>query len=565
MDFTRPSINRFLGIVNTAHRAFLKSIGLVDSDVGKPFCGVVVAWSEVGPCNFHTLNLINYVKEGVRSSGGVPLSMPTIVVNDCITMGTEGMRYSLVSRELIADTIEAQIVAHAFDGFIGIGGCDKTQPGIMMAMARINIPSIYLYGGTAQPGFLGEKKLTIEDIHEALGGYLKGEVKEDYLYILENIVHPTYGTCAGLFTANTMASLSEALGIALLGSATPPANSSRRAQYAYLTGLALNKLIENGIKSRDILTYEAFLNAISLLMAMGGSTNAILHLLAIAYEARVKLTLEDFDKLSKKIPLIVNMVPFGNYVMAELDRFGGVPIVLKKLLDAGLLNGDVPTVSGKTLKESLNEYKFLDVDHSQIVRSPDNPFKPTGGIIILKGSLAPDGAVLKVAATEVRKFEGPAIIFDSEEEAFEAVKSGKIQPGHVVVIRYEGPRGSPGMPEMLRVTAAIVGAGLGKQIALVTDGRFSGATKGLMVGHVAPEAASGGPISIVENGDMICIDVEKGRLDVDLTKEEIAERIKRVKIKPPKYTHGLLAKYASMVQSSAIGAITKPYFSNTHE
>ncbi|MEM3393979.1 MAG: dihydroxy-acid dehydratase [Candidatus Methanomethylicia archaeon] len=552
------SIERFGGILNTQHRAFLKSIG-IPYEFGKPLCGVVVAWSEVGPCNFHTLDLANQVKEGIREGGACALIMPTIVVNDNITMGTEGMKYSLISRELIADSIEAQIAAHAFDGFIGIGGCDKTIPGIIMAMARINRPSIFLYGGSAEPGFLGENKLTIEDIHETLGAYLKGLVKEELLLTLENIVHPTYGTCAGLFTANTMASLSEALGIALLGSASPTAPSGKRRNYAYLSGKALKQIIENGIKPRDILTYEAFLNGITLLMAMGGSTNAIIHLLAIAYEAGVKLTLEDFDKLSK-IPLIVDMKPSGKHVMSDLDNVGGVPLILKKLLDAGLLYSDTLTVTGKKLKECLLEYKFPEVRHDHIVRDPSYPFKPIGGIRILKGSLAPDGAVVKVAATNIDRFEGPAIVFDSEEEAFEAVKANKIQPGTVVVIRYEGPRGSPGMPEMLRITAAIVGTKLGESVALVTDGRFSGATKGLMIGHVSPEAASGGPIAIVKNGDNILISIKNGRIDLLISEEEFNKRMNELQLKPPRYTFGLLAKYASLVQSASIGAVTLPAF-----
>ncbi|MEM1517747.1 MAG: dihydroxy-acid dehydratase [Nitrososphaerota archaeon] len=553
-----PSSDRYWGLLNAPHRAFLRAIGISEQDFGKPLCGVVVSWSEVGPCNFHTLTLSRFVKEGIVAGGSIALSMPTIVVNDNITMGTEGMRYSLVSRELIADTVEAQIVAHAFDGFVCIGGCDKTQPGLMMAMARINRPAAYLYAGTAEPGYYMDKKLTIEDVHEAVGGYLTGKISERELLDLERFAHPTVGTCAGLFTANTMACISEAIGISLLGSATPAATSSRRIAYAYESGIALTRLIENGIKPRDILTYEALLNGISLLMAIGGSTNAILHLLAIAHEAGVKLSLEDFDRLSKKVPYIVRIRPAGEHVMVDLERFGGVPAILKKLLENGLLDGDTLTVTGKTMSENLLSYKFPETIHAQVIHDPKSPISQTGGIRILRGTLAPEGAVLKVAATESKRFEGSASVFDSEDDAFNAIKKREIYPGEVVVIRYEGPKGGPGMPEMLRVTAAIVGAGLGEHVAMVTDGRFSGATRGLMVGHVAPEAADGGPIAAVEDGDKILIDVEEGRLDLLISQEELQERLRKLRIRPPKITTGLLGKYASLVTSAAMGAVTRP-------
>lgn len=553
-----PSSERYWGLLNAPHRAFLRAVGVSDYDLGKPLCGVVVSWSEVGPCNYHTLSLAGYVKDGVMTGGGLGLAMPTIVVNDNITMGTDGMKYSLVSRELIADSVEAQIVAHAFDGFACIGGCDKTQPGLMMAMARINRPAIYLYGGSAEPGYYNDRKLTIEDVHEAVGGYLAGEVSEKTLTELEKMAHPTVGACAGLFTANTMACLSEALGISLPGSATPTATSSRRITFAYESGIALTKLIMNGIKPRDILTYEAFLNGISLLMAIGGSTNAVLHLLAIAHEANVKLTMDDFDRMSRKVPYIVRMRPAGEYVMADLEKYGGVPAILKKLLDNGLLIGETLTVTGKTMRENILTYRIPEAIHAQVIHDPKSPIRPSGGIRILRGNLAPEGAVLKVAATEIKKFEGPARVYDSEEDAFEAIKNSEVRRGDVLVIRYEGPRGSPGMPEMLRVTAAIVGAGLGEHVAMVTDGRFSGATRGLMVGHVSPEAAEGGPIAAVNDGDHILIDVEEGRLDLVLSQEEIQERLRSIKIRPPKVTTGLLGKYASLVTSASSGAITKP-------
>ena len=555
---TLRSHERYLGPENAPHRAFLRSIGFTDSDIGKPLIAVVAAWSEAGPCNIHTLSLAVHVKEGVREGGGSPLAVPTIVVNDNIGMGTEGMRYSLVSRDLIADTVEAQVNAHAFDGFVGIGGCDKTTPGLLMAMARINIPSIYLYGGSAEPGYYGGREITIEDVHEALGAYLAGKITLEELYAIEQAAHPTYGTCAGMFTANTMASIAEALGMALPGSASPVATSARRVKYAYDTGKALMSLIDLGIKPRDIMTYEAFENAIAVLMAMGGSTNAILHLLAIAYEAGVKLTLDDFDRISRKVPYIANLKPGGEYAMADLDKVGGVPLVMLKLLKAGLLNGKALTVTGKTVEENLKEYKFPNVDHSHIVRDVDKPIKPWGGIRILKGSLAPEGAVVKVAAADLMRFEGRARPYNSEAEAYRAVKNGEIKPGDVVVIRYEGPKGGPGMPEMLRITAAIVGAGLGRDVALVTDGRFSGATRGLMVGHVAPEAAAGGPIAVVEDGDRILIDVENGRLELLVPQEEVNRRLKNWQPPPPRYRSGLLAKYASLVSSASMGAVTLP-------
>ncbi|MEM0381223.1 MAG: dihydroxy-acid dehydratase [Nitrososphaerota archaeon] len=552
------STERFAGTLNAPHRSFLWSVGLDLSDIGKPLAGVVVAWSESGPCNFHTLNLIGYVKQGLRDSGCVGLAMPTIVVNDNISMGTAGMRYSLVSREVIADSVEAQIVAHAYDGFVAVGGCDKTQPGLMMAMARINRPSIYMYGGSAEPGFIGEKKFTIEDVHEYVGAYITGKVSEQELLQVELIAHPTYGACAGLFTANTMALLSEGLGLALLGSSSPTATSARRAIYAYETGKALGQLFENDIKPRDILKYETFRNAATLLMASGGSTNGILHLLALAYEAGVKFTLDDIDEVSRKTPYILNMRPAGEYVMMDLDRVGGAPLLLKKLLDAGLLEGSVLTVSGKTLAQSLREYRLPNVPHDYIVKDPSRPIKKTGGIRILRGSLAPEGAVVKTAATGVTRFEGAARVFDDEEPAFEAIRRGDVREGEVLVIRYVGPKGAPGMPEMLRVTAALSGAGLGESVAMVTDGRFSGATKGIMVGHVSPEAVAGGPIAFVEDGDRILIDTEAGRLDLLVPKEELERRKSVLRLKPPKATSGLLAKYASLVASASVGAVTLP-------
>jgi dihydroxy-acid dehydratase len=551
------SPQRYHGVENASHRAFLRAIGLSETEIYRPLVAVSVAWSEAGPCNIGTLELSRYVKEGVRMSGNTALAFPTMVINDNIGMGSEGMRYSLVSRDLIADMIEAQYNAHAFDALIGIAACDKTTPGTLMAMARLNTVSIYLYGGSAEPGYYKGRKLTIEDVYESLGALIKGKISEEEFYEIEKRAHPTIGTCAGMFTANTMASIAEALGMALPGSASPVATSSRRLIYARETGKAIGQLLELGIKARDILTYEALENAITFLMASGGSTNAVLHLLAIAYEANVKLTLDDFERISRRTPYIASLKPGGEYTMADLDEVGGVPLVLKKLLEAGLLNGDVITVTGKTMKENLMNYKFPQVPHNHIVKDPKNPIKPTGGIKILKGTLAPEGAVIKVAATSLVKFEGKAKVYDGEEEAFKGIKEGEVKEGEVVVIRYEGPKGGPGMPEMLRVTAAIVGAGL-ENVALVTDGRFSGATRGPMVGHVAPEAAVGGPIAIVQDGDRILIDVENNRLDLLVPEEEVKRRFKDWKPKPPRYTSGLLAKYASLVSQASKGAVTLP-------
>lgn len=553
-----PSQRRYHGVLNASHRAFLRAVGLTDAEIARPLGCIVVAWSEAGPCNFHTLELVRHVRGGMEAAGVTGLAVPTIVVNDNISMGTDGMRYSLVSREVIADTIEAQVLAHAFDGFVGIGGCDKTQPGIMMAMVRLNLPSVFVYGGSAEPGYLGERKLTLEEIYEGVGAYLRGKITEDELYEIERRAHPTVGTCAGLFTANTMASISEAMGIALLGSSTPVATSARRAQYCYMSGKALGHLIENGIKARDIVTYDALYNATVLLMATAGSTNAILHLLAIAHEAGVRFTIRDIDEVSRRVPYIASMKPAGEYVMADLDAVGGVPVVLKKLLERGYLRGEALTVTGKTLAQSLREYRHAEVPHEHIVRDPARPFKPTGGIRILWGNLAPDGAVLKVAATGLKRFEGRAKVFDDEDSAFEAIRRNEVSEGDVIVIRYVGPKGAPGMPEMLRVTAAVVGAGLGDSVAMVTDGRFSGATRGMMVGHVSPEAASGGPIAALQDGDKVLIDAEAGRLEALMPEAELRRRMEEWRPKPPRARAGLLAKYAALVQSASRGAVTSP-------
>lgn len=546
------------GLDNVSHRAYLRAIGFSDEDFAKPLMAVVAAWSELGPCNYHTLEIAKYVKEGVKEAGGVALTAPTIVVNDGINMGTPGMRYSLISRDLIADSIEAQINSHGVDGWVGIGGCDKTQPGIMMAMVRLNIPAVYLYGGSAEAGWLGDRELTVEDAFEAVGAYAAGKITEEDLKRYEYSVFPTYGTCQGLFTANTMAMLGEALGLSLLGSASPPATTGRRRAYAVESGRALLKIAELGIRPRHIVTYDAIYNAAVTLFATAGSTNAILHLLAIAHEAGVKFTLKDFDEISRRVPVIAALRPAGPYAMQDLDRIGGVPRLLKKLYKAGLLRGDVLTVHGETLGKLLEKWQPPTVPETGILFELDKPYKAHSGIRILWGNLAPNGAVMKIGASDVLRFEGKAIVFNGEAEAFKAVYNGEIKPGQVVVIRYEGPKGAPGMPEMLKVTAAIVGAGLGDSVALVTDGRFSGATRGIMVGHVAPEAAVGGPIALVEDGDRIIIDGDAGILKLDIAEEELERRRKGWSPPKPNYVGGLLAKYASLVSQADKGAVTTP-------
>ncbi len=546
------------GLDNAPHRSYLRAVGFSDDDFSKPLMAVIASWSEIGPCNYHTLELAKYVKEGVKEAGGVALTAPTIVVNDGINMGTPGMRYSLISRELIADTIEAQLNSHGVDGWVGIGGCDKTQPGIMMAMVRLNIPSVYLYGGSAEAGWLGEQELTVEDVFEAVGAAAAGKITEEDLKRYEYSVFPTYGTCQGLFTANTMAMLGEALGLSLLGSASPPATTGRRRAYAVESGKALMKVAELGIKPRDIVTYDAIYNAAVTLFATAGSTNAILHLLAIAHEAGVSFTLKDFDEISKKVPVIAALRPAGPYAMQDLDKIGGVPRILKKLYRAGLLRPDALTVHGEPIGKLLERWQSPAVPEAGVLYDVEKPYKPYSGIRILWGNLAPKGAVMKIGAAGALKFEGKAAVFDNEAEAFKAVTRGEVKPGHVVVIRYEGPKGAPGMPEMLKVTAAIVGAGLGESVALVTDGRFSGATRGIMVGHVAPEAAVGGPIALVQDGDRIIIDGESGLLKLEVSDEELERRRKSWSPPKPNYSGGLLAKYAALVQQADVGAVTTP-------
>jgi dihydroxy-acid dehydratase len=541
---------------NAPHRAMYKAMGLTNEDLSKPLIGIANTWNEATPCNMHLDRLAEKSAEGVVASGGTPRQFVTIAVSDGISMGTEGMKASLVSREVIADSVELMVRAHRYDGFAGIAGCDKSLPGIMIAMARLNVPSVFVYGGTILPGAYGSETYTLQDVFEAVGAIEAGKMTEEKLRRIEDFACPGPGSCAGMYTANTMACISEAIGLALPGSATPPAVDTRRAQFCFETGRAVMNLLERGIKPRDILSYEAFENAIRVLQAIGGSTNAILHLLALSKECGVKLSLEDFERIRRKTPHIADVRPGGKYVMSDLDRAGGVPLIMKKLLEGNMLNGNTLTVSGKSVKQNLETFQF---DEKQdVVKPVESPINPTGTDVILRGSLAPEGAVVKIAGLKNIMFSGKARVFDSEEEAFDSIAKREIQEGDIVVIRYEGPKGGPGMREMLSVTAAIVGQGLGEKVALVTDGRFSGATRGLMVGHVCPEAARGGPIALLKDGDKILIDARKNKLDVDLSESELNGRRKHWRPMKPRYEWGALAKYASLVGSASEGAVCRP-------
>ena len=541
------------GFARAPHRAMFRAMGHTDESLARPHIGVASSWNEVTPCNFHLNRLAQKAKEGVRAAGGTPIEFVTIAVSDGIAMGHEGMKASLVSREVIADSVEVVATAQRFDGLVTIAGCDKSLPGMVMAAARLNIPSVFIYGGTILPGSFESHPVTIQDVFEAVGAYEVGRISLGKLEELERVACPGEGSCAGMYTANTMASAIEALGLSLPGSASIPAVDERRNQICVSSGRAVMKLLQQNIRPRDILTRKAFENAIAVCVAIGGSTNAVLHLLAIAHESGVRLTLSDFDRISRRTPHIADMRPGGHYVMADLDKVGGVMRVMKELLDAGLLHGDALTVTGKTIKENLQDVKVID--HQDVVRPIRSPIHPTGTLAILKGNLAPEGCVVKVAGVKKLKHRGPARVFSCEEDAFEAVKEKRIRAGDVVVIRYEGPRGGPGMREMLALTAALVGQGLGDEVALMTDGRFSGATHGLMAGHVAPEAAVGGPIAIVKNGDMITMNVQKRRLDVELSAAEIKRRLRSWKAPKLKYTQGVLAKYARTVQPASKGAV----------
>jgi dihydroxy-acid dehydratase len=538
-------------------RAMLRAVGMGEEDWDRAQVGVCSSWNELTPCNMSLDRLAKRAKEGVRAAGGFPLEFTTIAVSDGISMGHEGMRASLVSREIIADSVEAVVHAERLDALVTFAGCDKSLPGMMMAAARLNVPSVFLYGGTILPG-VGPKgeALDIVSVFEAVGAEAAGSIGEGELLEIERRACPTIGACAGMFTANTMASIGEALGLSLLGSASPPAVDRRRDDFAFASGEAVVRLLEAGIRPRTILTKEAFENAIAVTMALGGSTNAVLHLLAIASEARVELELDDFNRVAARVPHLADMKPHGRYHMADLDRRGGVPVVLKLLLDEGLLHGDALTVSGRTIGEELTALDPPEIDGS-IVHGMGEPLHPVGGIAVLRGSLAPEGAVVKVAGIDVSRFEGKARVFDGEDGAMEAILAGRIQPGDVVVIRYEGPKGGPGMREMLAVTGAMKGAGRGADAALVTDGRFSGGTHGFCVGHVAPEAVDGGPIAFVADGDPIVVDVDARTIDLLVPDEELARRREGWKLPPPRYTSGVLAKYARLASGAERGAITE--------
>lgn len=536
------------------NRSMLRAMGYTTQDFTQPFVGVASTWNEVTPCNFHLNKLTKKVKEGVRAANGTPFEFGTIAVSDGVSMGTEGMKASLVSREIIADSIEIMAIGQSLDALVTVAGCDKSLPGSAMAMARLNIPSVFLYGGTILPGRFEGHDVTIQDVFEAVGSYAAGKMTLEQLNGLECSACPGEGSCGGLFTANTMASAVEALGLSLPGTASPPATDERRYQASYLSGLAVMRLLENGIRPSDILTFEAFENAIAVVQAMGGSTNSMLHIPAIAHEAGVKVTLDDFERIGRKTPEIADMRPGGRYVMYDLDRVGGVPLIMKKLLEKGMLNGEALTVTGKTVQQNIKEM-LLDDKPQDVIRDPSNPISPRGGLAVLRGNLAPHGAVAKVSAAKILQHRGPARVFDSEEEAFEIVNQRGIKPGDVVVIRYEGPKGGPGMREMLAITAAIVGQGLGEKVTLVTDGRFSGATRGMMVGHVSPEAQVGGPLAVLRNGDIVTVDAEHGLLKVDLSDGEIGARLKEWKQPEPRYKRGALYKYSKLVRSAAEGAV----------
>ena len=546
------------GTARAPHRAMYKAMGLTNEDLNKSFVGVCHTGNEATPCNIHLPNLAQQAKQGVTDGGATPREFSTIAVSDGIAMGHEGMKSSLISREVIADSIELMVRAHQYDALVGIAGCDKSLPGTMMGMIRLNIPSVFVYGGTIMPGMLDGKELTVVDVYEAVGSYDAGKISAEELENIENVACPNAGSCGGMFTANTMASISEAIGLSLPGSASPPAEDERRNKIVFETGKACTNLLQLGIKPLDIVTFEAFENSITMLNAVGGSTNGILHLLAMANEAGINLTYDDFERIRKKTPHLADMKPGGNYVMNSLDKIGGIPLIMKKLLDKNLIHGDSMTVTGKTIKQNLEELSITEVPEQQIVKSVEQPIHEVGTAVILKGSLAPEGGVIKTAGVEMSEFSGVAKVYDREEYAFEAVSKGEIDEGDVVVIRYEGPKGGPGMREMLSTTAALVGQGLGKKVAMVTDGRFSGGTRGFMVGHVAPEAFVGGPIALVKNGDKISIKLEDNSLNLHVSEEELAARKEQWRRPAPNYTTGALAKFASLVGSAANGAITKP-------
>jgi dihydroxy-acid dehydratase len=535
-------------------RSMLRAVGLDDDDMNKPFVAIGNLASDVTPCNVHLDRLARKVKEGVRAADSVPFMFGTITISDGISMGTEGMKASLVSREVIADSIETITFGESMDGLIVVAACDKNMPGAMMAMARLNVPSLFLYGGAILPGNFRGKDVNIQDMFEAVGSHAQGKMSLDDLVNMERVACPGEGACSGMFTANTMSSAIEAMGMSIPGAASVPAVDPRNEDLAVQAGHIIHDLLERDLKPRDIMTRDAFENAIMVVLSMGGSTNAVLHLLAIAHEAGVELEIDDFDRLSRVTPYLSDLRPGGRFVMSDVDRAGGVPVIMNQLLKAGLLHGDAMTITGKTVAENLAEF---DTEPDSVVLYPASaPRSPTGGLVILKGNLAPEGAVIKVAGTKHLSHKGPARVCDGERAAFNAVNAGEVQDGEVLVIRYEGPKGGPGMQEMLAVTGAIMGRGQGDSVVLMTDGRFSGATHGPMIGHVAPEAQVGGPIALIEDGDIITMNVENRELSVDLSDEELERRRANWSAPAPNYTHGVMAKYAKLVSSAAKGAVT---------
>ena len=542
------------GLERAPARGMLRAVGMKDEDWVKPQIGIASSWNEITPCNLSLDRLAKASKQGVIDAGGFPMQFGTISVSDGISMGHEGMHFSLVSREVIADSVETVMQAERFDGMVTFAGCDKSLPGMMMAAARLDVASVFVYAGSTLPGQVDGKDVTIIDAFEAVGACARGLISQEQVDKIERAICPGEGACGGMYTANTMATVGEAIGLSLPGSAAPPAVDRRRDSYAVKSGAAVVELIRQGITTRDILSKRAFENAITALMALGGSTNAVLHLLAIAHEAKVDLTLDDFHRIGSKVPLLGDLKPFGRFVMSDVDKVGGIPVVLKALLDAGLLHGDCLTVTGETMAENLADINPPDPD-GEILRAVKSPMGVSGGITILSGSLAKDGAVTKVAGVGVDSFEGPARVFDGEQSAMQALEDGTITAGDVVVIRYEGPKGGPGMREMLMITGAIKGAGLGKSVLLITDGRFSGGTTGLCVGHVAPEASDGGAIALVKDGDRIRIDINARTLDLLVDESELSKRMESFKPLPSRYTSGVLGKYVKLVGSASKGAV----------
>ena len=543
------------GAIRAPHRSMMKALGLSDKDIEAPFVGVASTHNEVTPCNAGIASLVEEVKRGIYAAAGTPFVFGTITVSDAISMGTEGMRGSLVSREVIADSIETVCFAERYDGLVAVGGCDKSLPGAMMAMARLDIPSVFIYGGSIMPGQWRGEDIQIQTVFEAVGRYQAGQIDEEELYQIESHACPGPGSCGGMYTANTMSSIGEALGLSLPGSASEPNVDQRKSASSRTAGHAVMNLLRKNIRPSDILTRKAFENAVAVVVSMGGSTNSTLHLPAIAHEIEVELTLKDIHDISMRTPLIADMKPGGKYLMLDLDRAGGVPVVMKRLLDAGLLHGDCMTVTGNTIAENL---EHVDVgEPNEVLHSIEEPVSKTGGLVTLFGNLAPEGAVLKVAGHQFgQKLGGPARVFDGEEGVMEALQKQDINEGDAIVIRYEGPKGGPGMREMLAVTAALVGQGLGEKVLLMTDGRFSGASHGSMIGHIGPEAAVGGPIAAVEDGDLIEVDLEKFELNLKVSDEELQARLGKWQPKPPPYTKGVLSKYIKLVHPASTGAIT---------